>query len=181
MYQIIANTLFQNKICRLPGIGTLTIVAHSAKTDFVNARIISPTETINFLAEDNHEKVFNEFSAICELLQNKLNEKGSFSLKGIGIFTKDKAGKIRFNPIAIDREFIPPITAERVIRQDATHAILVGDQQTTNVRMNEYFNEKPPLKERWWVWATILAAIGIGVLLFYFYHHGFKSLGNIHY
>ncbi len=179
MYQLIAPTLFQNKICRLPGIGTLIMVAHSAETDFVNAQIKSPAETIDFKAEDKDEKVFNEFSAISELLQKYLNENGSFLLNGIGTFIKDNTGEIRFAPIPIDPIFIPSVKANRVIRQDAAHAILVGDQQTTNVKMTEYFSEQQPLKDRWWVWVVLLAAIGIAVLLVYFYKHGFNGFGNI--
>ena len=181
MYQIIATILFQNKICRLPGIGTLVMVAHSAETDFVNTRIKSPSETIDFIVDGYDEKGFNEFSAISELLQKNLDENGSFLLRGIGTFTKDKAEKIRFVPIPIAPIFTPPIAAERVIRQDAAHAILVGDQQTTNVEMTEYFSEQQPLKDHWWIWAIALAAIGIGVLLFYFYQHGFKAFGNVNY
>ena len=179
MYQIIAPTLFQNKICRLPGIGTLVMVAHSAETDFVNARIKSPIETIDFIAENKEEKIFNEFSAMSELLQSNLNENGSFLLRGIGTFKKDNAGDIQFAPITIDPIFTPPIAAERVIRQDGEHAILVGDQQTTNVEMTEYFSEQPLLKDRWWVWAIILAAISVGAFSFYFYQHGFNGLGNV--
>jgi len=179
MYQIIAPTLFQNKICRLPGIGTLVMVAHSAETDFVNARIISPVETIDFIAENYDEKAFNEFSAMSELLQKKLDENGSYLLTGIGTFIKKTDGEIGFVPELIDPIFTPPISVERVIRQDEAHAILVGDQQTTNVEMTEYFSDKQPLKDQWWLWAVILAAIGIGLLLFYFFQNGLKGVGNI--
>lgn len=181
MYQIIAPTLFQNKICRLPGIGTLVMVSHSAETDFVNACIKSPAETIGFIIGDSEEKGFNEFSAMSELLKKRLDENGSFLLKGIGTFTKDEAGEIRFAAVSIDPVFIPPIEVERVARQDlAEHAILVGDQQTTNVAMSEFFNEKQPLQDKWYVWAIVLAAIAIGILLFYFYQHGvFNEFGNI--
>ncbi|MBC7887181.1 MAG: hypothetical protein H7Z13_04785 [Ferruginibacter sp.] len=179
MYQIIASTLFQNKICRLPGIGTLTMVAHSAETDFVNALIKPPAETIDFIAEVNAERGFNEFSAMSELLQKNLDEKGSFLLKGIGAFTKDHTGKIQFVPTPIDSIFTPVVAAERVVRQDASHPILVGDQQTTNMEMSNYFMEKQPLKDQWRIWAILLAAIGIGALLFYFYQHGFNGFGNV--
>lgn len=179
MYQIIATTLFQNKICRLPGIGTLLMIAHSAEIDFVNARIKAPRETIELITADHDEKGFNEFSAMSELLQKNLDEYGSFLLKGIGAFTKDLTGEITFVPIPIDPIFTPAVEAVRVIRHDAAHAILVGDQQTTTAEMFEFFSEKQVSKDKWWVWAIILAAIGIGVLLIYFFQHGFKSFGNI--
>lgn len=179
MYQIIASTLFQNKVCRLPGIGTLFMVTHPAATDFANASIKSPVETIDFIVQQSGEKVFNEFSAISELLKKTIPENGNFFLKGIGIFSRDNSGVIQFAPISIDHIFTPPVTAERVIRQDAEHAMLVGDQQTTNVQMTEYFSEQEPLKDKWWIWAIVLAALGIILLLVYFYRYGFNALGNI--
>ncbi|MEO6731006.1 MAG: hypothetical protein ABIN01_07295 [Ferruginibacter sp.] len=179
MYQIIASTLFQNKICRLPGIGTLLMLAHPAATDFGNALIKSPLETIDFIAEQSEENAFNEFSAISELLKKNIAENGDFLLKGIGIFSRDNKGVIQFAPISIDPVFTPSLTAERVIRQDAEHAIVVGDQRTTNVQMTEYFSEQEPLKDKWWVWAIGLAALGIILLLVYFYRYGLNALGNI--
>ncbi len=179
MYQIIATTLFQNKICRLPGIGTLRMVAHSAETDFVNARIKSPAYTIDFIAERNDENVFNEFSAMSEILQKSLNENGRYFLKGIGTFLKDGANIIDFTPIPINAVFTIPISAERVIRQDEAHAILVGDQQTTNVEMTEFFTEKETLDDKWWIWAIVFAAVGVSALLFYFYKYGLQALGNM--
>ncbi|MBC7686805.1 MAG: hypothetical protein H7211_01355 [Aquabacterium sp.] len=179
MYQIIAPTLFQNKICRLPGIGTLTMIQHPAKTEFVNNLINSPTETIEFLACNADEKLFNEFSAMSELLKRHLENKGSYVLNGIGTFMKEGEGAIKFLPVTADSILTPPVPAERVIRQDAEHAILVGDQQTTNTEMSEFFSGKAPLKNYWWVWAAALAAIAIAALAIYIYQYGFNQLTNM--
>lgn len=179
MYQVIASTLFQNKICRLPGIGTLVMIPHSAVTDFVNGRIKSPFETIDFIPEHKGDKVFNEFSAMSELLQKNLDVNKSAFLAGIGTFTKVREGEIKFVPVSIDPVFTSPVPVKRVIRQDAAHAILVGDQQTTNVEMTEFFTEKQLVKDNWWIWATILAMLGLGVLLFYYSQYGLKGIGNV--
>ncbi len=179
MYQIIAPSLFQNKICRLPGIGTLVLITHSAEPDFVNASIKSPVDTIDFIAEGNDEKVFNEFSAVSEILLKSLNDNGRYFLKGIGTFLKDEAKKIKFAPVTIEPVFTSPVPAERVIRQDVAHAILVGDQQTTNVEMTEFFTEKESSSDKWWIWAIVFAVLGISALLFYINKYGVQALGNI--
>jgi len=181
MYQIIAPTLFQNKICRLPGIGTLVMIPHAAETDFVNGRIKAPFETIDFIPAELDENLFNEFSAMSELLIKELNENGSVVLSGIGTFTKVNNAGIHFTQISIDPVFNQPIEVERVIRQDASHAILVGDQQTTNVEMVGFFSEQPANSDRWWIWAIVLAVLGIGALIVYFYLGGTISLGNENY
>ena len=179
MYQIIAPCIFQNKTCKLPGIGTLMMVSNPALTDFANAQILAPVESIEFVPEEDGEKVFNEFSAMSELLKSKLDENGSVFLKGIGTLTRNKAGEINFEALAIDPIFFQPVSTERVIRENTEHSLLVGDQQTTNIQMTEFFNEKPLLKARWKIWAIVLGAIGISLLMFYLYRHGGNSLGNV--
>ena len=181
MYQIIAPSLFQNKICKLPGIGTLVMVSNSAETDFVNGQIKSPFETIEFIAASQDENIFNEFSAISELLKKNLVENGSFFLNGIGTFFKSNEDGVRFSPISIAPVFSMPVNVERVIRQDAAHAILVGDQRTTNVEMTEYFTEQTSATERWKIWAFILSIAGIIAILFSLYFSGNNWLGNVNY
>src|SRR5688572_15080217 len=164
MYQIIAPTLFHKHVCRLPGIGTLSLVDHSAETDFVNSRLKPPFQTIHFTPEQVGEKVFNEFSAIAELINDKLVEAGEVFLKGIGTFKREGNGELTFQALDISPVFMPAVAAQRVIRENAAHNILVGDQHTTNVQMTEFFNQKPLLKQRWKLVAIILAVIGIGLL-----------------
>jgi len=179
MYQIIAPSLFQNKICRLPGIGTLRIITSSARHDFANAQLLAPVESVEFVPENNDEKVFNEFSAMSELLKSKLDESGSVFLKGLGTLIRNGDGNISFEALQLDPIFFQPVYTERVIRENAEHSLLVGDQQTTNVQMTEFFNEKPLLKSRWKLWAIILGAIGVCALIIYLSRYGFNSLGNI--
>lgn len=181
MYQIIAPTLFQNKICRLPGIGTLVMILHPAENDFNRAQIRPPYESIDFLQEDDNEKGFNEFSAISELLNKKLDESGSFFLKGIGNFVKAATGVIQFAPVPIDPIFIPSVAANIISRQNASHTMMVGDQETNSIEMAEYFSEKSAVNDQWWIWAGVLAVVGISVLIYYFNKQGVNGFGNVSY
>lgn len=179
MYQIIAPTLFQHRICRLPGIGTLLMVTQSAQTDFVDSKIKAPIETIEFIPETSNENTFNEFSAMSELMLKNLEEQGSVALKGIGTLNKNAEGIIDFSPLSMNPVFAQAVPVERVIRENAAHAILVGDQQSTNVEMAEYFIEKPLLlKERWKLVALALGLIAVSIFVYYFSKHGFNNLGN---
>jgi hypothetical protein len=181
MYQIIAPTLFQNKICRLPGIGTLVMTLHPAENDYINAQIKSPFESIDFLPEEDNDKGFNEFSAMSELLNKKLDESGSFFLNGIGNFVKAETGAIQFAPVSIDPVFTPSVAANIISRQAASHTMMVGDQETTSMEMTDYFSEKSAVKDQWWVWAGVLAVAGISVLIYYFNKHGVNGFGNVSY
>jgi hypothetical protein len=179
MHQIIAPTLFQNKICKLPGIGTLQMIYHSAQTDFVNGLIKSPTESIDFIAAGSGENEFNEFSALSDLIKKSLYENGSFFLQGIGTFLQVNEEEVKFEPIVVEAFYSQPVHVERVIRQDVAHPILVGDQQSTNIEMAEYLTGQPSKSNRWAMWAFLLFVIGVFAVLMYFFLNGNASLGNL--
>ncbi len=180
MDYLIAPTLFQQKSCRLPGIGTLSVITGSATTDFINTEINAPTQTIVFSAAQDDEEKFNEFTALSELIKKDLSEKGTVHLKGIGDFKRNNTGLVTFIPISVNRDFAVPVRAERVIRQDAEHTMLVGDKETTNTVMTGYFVEEGEVvtKSKWWIWAIVLGIIGLAVIAIYASQNGFNALGN---
>ena len=53
--------------------------------------------------------------------------------------------------------------------------MVVGDKETNSAEMAAYFADAAnSRKEKWWIAALILAAIGIAALLFYLNKHGFQ-------
>lgn len=176
---MIAYSFFQKKACLLPGIGTLELLTHSAETDFINGKIVAPVQQIIFEPQQNAENTFNEFSAISEVLLNELNNKGHVFVEGIGTFFK-KDSAISFDANNIDEIYTPAVAAIRVQRENAAHDILVGDKQTTNVIMSEFFADDTKVeKVYWWVWAAVLASFAIGLIGFYCFKNGFNNLENL--
>ncbi len=181
MEYLIAPTLFQNKTCRLPGIGTLEIVVKSADTYFGHHEILAPIPSIVFEPSTASENVFNEFTALSELLKRDLQQKGIVTLKGIGDFILNADDSIGFLPVQINEAFLQPVVADRVLRQDVEHTILVGDREVTNTVMADYYEEEAQRisKNKWWIIALILAAIGIAAIVIYISIFGLNSFGNI--
>lgn len=178
MYSMIAQSFFQKKICLLPGLGTLELLTQAAETDFVNGKINAPTQKIIFEQEQKKGTIFNEFSAISAVLLDEVNKNGQVVIDGLGTFIK-KGAAISFDAQKLNIELNPAVTAIRVQRENAEHDILVGDKQTTNVIMSEYFaDENNVAKAYWWVWAAVLAGIAIGVISFYWFKNGFNNLQN---
>ncbi|MGG9972524.1 hypothetical protein ACQ33O_12090 [Ferruginibacter sp. SUN002] len=175
---LIAASLFHNKTCTLPGIGTLSVHTNVAESDFVNTQLLAPTYAIQFSPAVEDANVFNEFSAISELLKSEIDRLGRVEMNGIGTFEKVD-DKIIFSGASLSNDFTLPVKAERVIRQHTEHTMLVGDKETTNVVMTEYFTETVVKKRYWWVWAIVLAAIGITGIVYHFYRHGY-TLGISH-
>ncbi len=184
MQQLIASYLFQNKYCALPGIGSLWVTAGNAATDFLDKKIKAPQTTIIFSDVENKDEGLLDYIAastssdkyeatealehFCDAVKNNLANNSPATLMGIGEFFVDGAGKIQFQPAALPEAFLPDVKAERVIHPEAEHHILVGDKDSTNTLMTEYFSDTAPVqKNRWWIWAIIIASVALLALLIY--------------
>lgn len=180
MDYLIAPTLFQNKTCRLPGIGTFTIVVKNAETYFGLHEIIAPQPSIVFEPATPGEAEFNEFTALSELIRKDLFIKRRVTLKGIGDFVLSAEESIEFLPLKVNEHFIQPVIADRVVRQDVEHTILVGDKEVTNTVMADYYEEEANAGSafRWWIVAIFLAIIGVVAIVIYLSVYGFNSFGS---
>lgn len=179
MFDIIASSFFQKKTCRLPGIGNLELVTTSAEYDFSQKQIRSPRQTILFVSTPASNAGFNEFSAISQLLNDELDKNGKVDITGLGTFTKDENGLLHFLAATVNEDFLQAVAAEKVIHKDAEHPILVGDKETTNTQMAEYFSDDVPQKKnRWWVWMLLIAVTSIVALGVYFVQYGFNDLSS---
>ena len=180
MYKTIASSLFLHKKCSINGIGTLSMVPHSALIDFLTNRIQAPTFRIEFIPNSNEINLLSEFIEVSNFIKNKLENDGSVLLYGIGTFTKFSNGKLDFYPITIDPIFIPVINAEKTISEESVPDILKEDiQQTTVIEMDEYVNTNETTFERWKISAIVLFSISLLIIIIYITQRGINLFGNI--
>jgi hypothetical protein len=182
MDKLIQTSLFQNKSFRLPGIGTLSVITNSAETDYINLTIKSPVHTIIFTEEQQEANLFNKFSSTSEFLKTSLEETGTFHLDGVGTFTK-KDDKIRFLGVALSRELIQPVKAERVSKQTSSQRKVVIKETSAAPKTNYIIEETVVVTKKnsyWWVWAVGLGIAAVALLGFYFYQNpsSIPSFGN---
>jgi len=71
-----------------------------------------------------------------------------------------------FESVADNGLFMTPAPAMRVNRHNASHTLLVGDQEKTNFEMNEWLSEEAESRRdrTWWIIAIVLGAIALGSL-----------------
>jgi hypothetical protein len=198
MHQLIASYLFQNKTCPLPGLGTLSVTKTTASSDFLNKLITGPQQNINFENAESDAsnlldyialktnttvlKAIENLGQFCSNLKMAALINNPATVDGVGNFFTDTEGKINFKPQSVASFFQPTVQAAWVIHSEAKHNILVGDKETTNTVMTEYFNEEEAVvkKDRWWIWAIILFVIALLALLFYVNAAGISSMvGNV--
>jgi hypothetical protein len=179
MFDIIASSFFQKKSCRLPGIGNLELAYTPAQYDFGSRHIKAPRETVLFIASSPYDNHFNEFSAISQLIKDELDKTGTVNITGLGSFSKDNSGSIQFEALPPNDDFLQTVAAEKVIHTDAEHTILVGDKETTNIVMNEYYSEETAeIKSKWWIPAVVLGAIAIAALVIYISLNGTNAFAS---
>jgi nucleoid DNA-binding protein len=186
---------FQKKVS-LQGIGTFSVEHLPARLDFPNRLLYSPEFILHFSssATGNDEQFENwlqkelnvdkeEVKTLQQNLsadfQRSLSEKGEITLNGLGVFTKDEQRLLHFSSLyeAIKGN---PVTAEKIIRKNTSHSILVGEQEKTSVEMTELLtgSKRKPLN-LWWiiVMALFLSAL-VAILYFAIYSPQWSKQGN---
>jgi len=195
MQQLIASYLFHNKICPLPGFGSLFITTNGAAIDFTDHLVSAPKQVVyfndkemntaglvNYVAErtgQTEQEVIESLKNFSAHLRNEILIHAKAVLPGIGHFFIDEHGNTIFEQEELPEAFMQPVTAIRVIHPNAEHTMLVGDKETTNTMMTEYFSEEEVVKDRWWIWALVIAGLALLTLVIYFSNSSNAShLGN---
>jgi hypothetical protein len=136
--------LLQYRRVSIPSVGTIQLVQKPPQLNVVDKVILPPSysaqiiaeETIpehqlNFLSatlKEERSGVLRSLTELGERLKARMQSEG-FDWKGIGLIRQ--SGESVFVPaIALE-----PVPAERVLRQNAEHSVLVGDQHMTSTQI----------------------------------------------
>lgn len=194
---ILNQYLFQHKRISIPGLGTLHMERIPAQTDFVNHQILPPAYAFRFdqyfdapdkeffayLANHRHlpdyEAIrwYNEYSYD---LRAKIRNQETATWEGLGRFVADDKGEIHFEADHALAPRVKPIRADRILRTDAKHQLLVGDSERSSGEMPDLLSDTHVERESWWTYAIIIAAVALSILCFQLFRNGmqFSSLIN---
>ena len=186
--------LVQHKSLSIPGLGTIYVERKPAQSDFVNKQIIPPSYHYRFdryfdapdkdfftylaaqkeIADYEAIRWYNEWAYE---LRNKIRTEQEVKWENVGVLRTDVSGEVVFEAKQNLISFLDPVPAERVIRSNAQHTMLVGDREVTNKAMTDYLNEETVYveKESWWIYALILATVAVVVIFFHFFQRGIHS------
>jgi len=197
MFQVLNAYLFQHRSISIPGLGTIYLETFSANADVADRTILPPLyqfrfdkyfdapdrEFFSYMATHKNIldyeaiKWYNEFAFE---LRNRIRTEEQVLWDGVGILKKDEGGNVVFEAIADKGLFMAPTPAFRVNRQNAQHTLLVGDQERTNVEMNEWLHDESAGRSKrksWWIIALVLGILILAALGWHFYTNGW-SIGN---
>jgi hypothetical protein len=197
MYEQVLNAyLFQHRSISIPGLGTIYLETFPASADVADRTMLPPVyrfrfdkyfdapdkEFFSYLSAQGNMldfeaiRWYNEFSFN---LRNRIRSEEEVPWEGVGILKKDGGGNILFESAPAPAFFQQPTPAIRVNRQDAQHTLLVGDRERTSGEMNEWLHEEETHRKKfpWWIIAVILGVLGLAVLGWNFFVHGWAT-GN---
>ena len=198
---IVFSHLYQFLICNqhvcLPGIGTFIIDVTSGKTDIVN-KVILPPEYAYQLDKKivTSEKYFftwlalqinvTEHEAVKQLhdfsfeIKKLIQDGKKVVWKGVGVLQPGTKGDIDFVPEKKNFVFELPVIAEKVVRRNAEHVMLVGDKQKTSLQMTEILAHhtspeiiSSSIAPAWWAIAIVLSFAAIMLIGWHFSEYGF--------
>lgn len=191
MYAELYRYFIQHKKLYLPGIGNFILERKPAEADFVNRCINPPSYSISLQQESVKPSskffawlasVFNisEKEAIIRFndfvfdLRKEINTGSKVEWNGIGIISKGLGDTIRFSAEELNST-AKVVHAEKVIREKAEHAILVGERERTSVEMTELLNIPAGKKSIWWVIPLFLALLAFMFIGWYLSKNGLST------
>lgn len=169
----------------LPGIGSFTVETKAAVIDFTSRQInasktvivfnneaVQPAKAFyDFLSAElnaNHEKAVAVFADFTGKLKAELNSDKPVYFKGIGSLIKKAPGEFLFEA-APKPEWFPELAAEKVIRKNTIHTIMVGEEEKTSDEMQAVLAQTATgKKDKWWIAAAVLGAVGIAAIVVYY-------------
>ena len=188
MYKELYQYLIQHKELPVPGVGTFLLERKTAVIDFPNKKINPPVYTIalqptanstaqNFfiwlgsiLHISDHDAAirFNDFALN---LKAQVADGDIIIWDGVGTISKGLAGDVKFISGA-ELLLEKPVTAEKVIRENAGHMVRVGEEEKTSAEMTAMLNKPQEKKSYWWVYALAVALLAVMFTGWYFSEHG---------
>ena len=157
----------QEAFCRLlTGSGSINFLIRRIKIFLVICR------RNNNISDYEALRQYNDFAYS---LRDRLNYFREAPWEGLGILKKDDMGEIHFESSILNPFFLQPVPAEKVVRANAKHMLLVGDRERSNNEMSDWFAEEPVHGNRlWWLVALLGGIAAIFVIMFHFSSHGWK-------
>jgi hypothetical protein len=190
MEQLVRTYLLQKSSVSIPGLGTIYVERSPARSDFINRLILPPSyhyrfdkyfdapgkDFFTFLATrkniEDYEaiKLYNEWA---HKLRNSIGSEQSASIAGVGSLKRDASGDVVFEAEPTPPVYYTSVPAQRIVRTNTKHTMLVGDKEVSNVEMSGYLNDEVHKeKTSWWIYALIIAAIALTAILFHYFRSG---------
>jgi hypothetical protein len=185
---LLTKYLLQYRQVSIPSVGTIRLVQGPAQLVVADKVLLPPSFAVEVSEADSvpdHQLVFlsaalrEEKEAVLQSLHevgNRIGQQVSgegFHWKGIGLIQRNP------RPVQLSVTALAPVPAERVLRQDAEHRVLVGDQHRTVAQNVPAAGDSEPgvvenKRSVFMLIGWILLILSVLYILFVLYQGGFK-------
>jgi len=185
---LLTKYLIRHKRVCIPHVGTFEIVQQSPQLNVVDKLIIPPAFKARYIEQDavpehqfdffasskeEKEKIRQELFSFGEKLRNQINQ-SSFYWNGFGTL-RYKSNRVIFEPEVIPLSSFQPVVAEKVLRENVQHNVLVGDQEMTSSQVNEALS-KQEYKRPWFIIAGwIIFIVAVLAIIIFLYLKNFQT------
>lgn len=174
--------ILYKKVC-IPHIGTFEVIQQPPQLNVADKLVYPPSFQTNFSTEDfipeyqydflasaeiEKEKIRKELFLFGEKLRNRIFQ-SPFYWKGFGTL-RSNAGEIVFEAEKMETLSLQNIAAQKVLRENVQHRILVGDREISSQQINEGVNEIRTAIP-WFIitgWAILIFTVIVIFLILYF-------------
>ena len=185
MFQQLYEFLILHGKLALPEIGVILLERNAASADTANKTFNNPEWEFSFVdkKEPTDRDLYSWLSRVYDIsttdaivkltdfsfdFKNKLKAGETVNWEGIGSFKKGLGTEIKFTAIKNDFDYIKPVVAEKVIREKASHSVMVGDVERSSEEMEEMLNRTTGRKVGPWIYALVATVAAITFLVLHF-------------
>jgi hypothetical protein len=192
VFSLLTKYLLQYRRLSIPHVGTFELVQQSPEFNVVDQLILPPSFHLNWNNNDvltdhqlsylaasarlDKEKIKNELDSLGQSLKIKFQRK-PFDWKGIGTI-KHENGTIDVERNLLQVEGLNTVPAHKLIRENATHNMLVGDKQMTSHQMTDSLSKQSREKSYAVIIGWILFFVTLLAIIFLLYRNGFNPLAS---
>jgi hypothetical protein len=174
------------KVC-IPNVGTFEIVMQSPQLNVAEKLISSPIFIIQhrtygevtdhqfhfFTSQGIQENCREELFSFGERMKKRI-QNSPFYWKGLGTLRYD-SNEMLFEPDEMKLESLQAAPAQKVLRENVQHQVLVGDQEMTSQQVTDVLNTAE-YKRPWFIIAGwILLILAVVTILIYLYRNNFET------
>ncbi|MGZ3860819.1 MAG: hypothetical protein ACXVMS_14855 [Flavisolibacter sp.] len=192
MLSLLTKYLLQYRRLSIPHVGSFELVSQPAAFNVVDQLMMPPYFHLNWQKNDqltdhqlayiaasrktDKEKIKRELEVFGENLKTRVGG-ASFTWNGIGVISQED-GVIAIKKALLPSEGWEPVTAHKMIRQNASHNMLVGDREMTSLQMSGSLGHKRLKRSNVVLIGWILFFLTLLAILFLLYKNGFNPLST---
>ncbi|MFY8129002.1 MAG: hypothetical protein ACOVMM_11535 [Chitinophagaceae bacterium] len=193
MFELFYKYLILNNKASLPGIGSFLVEQIPASMDFEHKKLIPPSQKIslnnnvneqevlsfqNFLTQElavNNDESLQKLNTFTQTIQHQITSNGSLELPNIGKLVKNINGgfSLNTNISTENKQILSDLWINKSQAANTNFMDVYSDTMPTIIRRENFVENNAVFinketEDYWWVWAIVLAIMGLGALLYYY-------------